>query len=213
MYLFINKNKRSDICYKDKTANKPKQTSLFNLQRQNTDNLALKLQADILKAKWHKVAPHLSDKFYQGIISISNAVNCNPSDLLALMNSESGLGTKPNQGSARGLIQIVPSTAKLLNTTTDEIEKMTPEQQISLVKKCLLLEKEAAGFKPEDKLNGGQLYAINFLPNEYRKSKNGVLSVKGDKYYSSNAEHLDVNKDDKITVNDLAKLIKQYTPK
>ncbi len=54
------------------------------------------------------------------------------------------------------------------------------------------------------KLSGGQLYALIFLP---ARAKNEVLTSSGEAYYSAN-RGLDANKDGKITISELDTRVK-----
>lgn len=62
-----------------------------------------------------------------------------PEHLANLINFESGFNTKAvNSGSnATGLIQFMPSTARILNTTVSELYNMSFKQQMQYVKKYI----------------------------------------------------------------------------
>ncbi len=161
-----------------------------------------------LKEKWKNKAPQLSDGFYNKATEVAKRVGCDANVLLGLMMSESGLKSSVvNKSSgATGLIQFMPSTAKILGTSTAALKKMSAEQQLVYVEKYLQNCKKAAGFKSGDKLNAGTMYTLVFLPAFAKKD---TLAIKGDKYYNANAG-LDVNKDGKITKNDLGQRIYKF---
>lgn len=159
-----------------------------------------------LYQKWKKINPDLKEDFYEKVIKISKNINCSPDDLLALMNSESGLDSKiTNSIGAVGLIQFLPSTARDLGTTTETLKNMSPVEQLDYVEKYLLKMKKTSGYTRLDKLNSGTLYALTFLP-AYAKQE--VLSTTNDKYYKQN-KGLDINNDGRITKTDLSRKLKQ----
>ncbi|MGN1153685.1 MAG: transglycosylase SLT domain-containing protein, partial [Candidatus Gastranaerophilaceae bacterium] len=164
-----------------------------------------------LKQTWAKKAPWLTDGFYNKATEVSKRVGCDPNVLLAIMDSESGLkpSVQNKRGGASGLIQFMPLTARALGTTTDEIRKMSAEQQLVYVEKCLLANKKMAGFAANDKLDAGTMYALVFLP---AYAKREVLALKGHKYYNCNAG-LDLNGDGAITKQDLGARVRKRIPK
>ncbi len=161
-----------------------------------------------LKNKWSKINPNLSQEFYEKVVQISDKLNCSANDLMALMNSESGLdSTAENKIGAVGLIQFLPKTAEGLGTTTQELKAMTPEQQLDFVEKFLVEAKKTAGYAGDAKVGPGTLYAFAFLPSY---AKNDILAEKDNdpyEYYAQNAG-LDLNNDGKITKADLARRVK-----
>lgn len=157
-----------------------------------------------LKNKWRKY--DMSDKFYSKVIDISKKVKCNPNDLMAIMKNESGFKADiQNSIGATGLIQFMPKTAKGLGTTTDKLKKMSKEEQLKYVEKYFVNNKKAAGFNKNEKIDGGTLYALTYLPAYAKKE---VLARRGHPHYDQN-KSLDVNKDGVITKTDLSKKVKQ----
>ncbi len=140
---------------------------------------------------------------------IAKRINCSYKDLLALMNSESGLNEKAVNSSsgATGLIQFMPATAKELGTSTEELRKMTALEQLSYVEKYLVKNKKMAGFKDNEKIGSGELYALVFLP---ARAKREILTDSTEKYYAANAKALDLNKDGKITKTELAQRLRSH---
>lgn len=145
-------------------------------------------------------------EFLNKVKQIAKRINCNYRDLLAVMNSESGIraDARNSASSATGLIQFVESTAKSLGTTTAALKQMTPIQQLDYVEKFYMKNKAAAGFGANDKLSAGDLYALTFLP---ARAKRDVLTSSGENYYNAN-RGLDINKDGKITKNELAQRVR-----
>ena len=152
----------------------------------------------------HKTSADKNDSaFLEKTKQIAKKLNCDYKDLLALMNSESGLNSKAVNSSsgATGLIQFMPATAKDLGTTTEKLKNMTPTEQLDFVEKYLVKMKKAAGFKSGEKLDCGDLYALVFLPG---RAKREIVTDSSEIYYAANAPALDLNKDGKITKTELA---------
>lgn len=128
---------------------------------------------------------------------VAQKFNINANDLLAVMLVETGGTLRPDirnpKSKATGLIQFLPSTARGLGTTIDELARMSRAEQMKYVEKYLVDNKLPQG------ATGGQIYAAVFLPAFINDE---VLTVKGEDYYESN-EGLDYNRDNKITRTDL----------
>lgn len=115
----------------------------------------------------------VSPSFKLRVLWIADALGCHPSDLMACMAWESGetfsSGIKNAAGSgATGLIQFMPRTARTLGTTTADLAKMTPEDQLKYV---YLYFKPSAG-----KLhNLGDVYMAILWPGGVGKPDSYVL--------------------------------------
>lgn len=147
----------------------------------------------------------LSKESQARLNEISSKINCNPKDLHALIRSESSgnpQAVNPASG-ATGLIQFMPKTAKWLGTSTEELMSMSQEKQMDYVEKYLVHMKKSAGFKQNEKLDSGQLYALVFMP---AKAKSGNLCESNSLAYQMN-EGLDMNHDGRIDNNDLSNRI------
>ena len=108
--------------------------------------------------------PFLADPNFQ--VELNNILSQNPNinkkDIYQIMLGESSLDPKaknPNS-TATGLFQFIESTANNLGTTTDEISKMTPAQQLNLYGR----------------------YINNYMQNE-EKSPDFVINIKEDGSY------------------------------
>lgn len=134
--------------------------------------------------------------------SVCKNINCEPDDLLAVMCSESRLDpTVVNPStSTTGLIQISPSSAAELGTTTYELAQMSAVEQLDYVEK--FFQAWNGNEPPEKKLDAGTLYTTIFLPAYRNYDDDAVLCQKGDAYYSGN-EGLDMNQDGIITKRDI----------
>ena len=174
------------------------------------------------KSKGQKVSngKKLGKGFLNRVKQVAKNLNCDYRDLLALINSESSLN--PQAGlrkdgtcaPAVGLIQFMDKGAIWslnnhygLNLTREKIVRMSAIEQLDLVEKTLFLAKRAAGYKQNDKLDAGTLYALVFLPGRANRE---VLCVKGERskngrllgYYEQNK--LDYDKNGDISKKDLA---------
>lgn len=155
----------------------------------------------------------LDSNFLNRVKEIAQKLNCDYKDLLALMNSESGIKTDNWNGStAVGLIQFTDaSVAELnnkygLNLTKEKIARMSPMEQLDLVEKYLTIAK-SYNFAPNERLSAGDLYAITFLPG---RAGQDILCRRGEKFYSQN-KGLDINNDGVISKQDLEnKLAKKH---
>lgn len=147
----------------------------------------------------------LSAKSQELIEGMSKRLGIDPSDLKAVIYSESGGNPKavnPN-GRATGLIQFMPKTAKNLGTSVEEIYNMSAEEQLApggVVERYLANAKKSAGFSNNEKLSGGQVYALVFMP---AKAKQGILTQRKDGAAYSLNKGLDTDGDGQVDVNDL----------
>lgn len=131
-------------------------------------------------------------------------------DLITIMKFESRLDPKarnPYSG-ATGLIQFMPSTARELGTSTEELSKMSAVEQLDYV----FMYFKQKGIKPGMSL--GDLYLAVFYPAAVGKSDNMVLGQQGasgfsGKVYDQN-KVLDKNKDGIITVADVKSSIERF---
>lgn len=145
------------------------------------------------------------------IEAISNKLNCKPEDLQAVINAESS--GKPNavnhSSGATGLIQFLPSTAKWLGTSTEELKQMSAEKQLDYVEKYLTLMKKSAGFNANDQIDASTLYSLVFSPAHAKKSSQAVLYSKGSEAYALNSG-LDKSGKGYITKADLGNRLNEY---
>jgi len=109
------------------------------------------------------MAANLGSNFYPKLIEICKEVGMRPEDLLAVMNSESGLNPASfNQnGGASGLIQFIPPTLVGLGYTGTpaEFRTLSGEEQLPWVKKYI--QSKGKGIKFD---SAGKYYVANFFP-------------------------------------------------
>ena len=146
----------------------------------------------------------LTKSFLNKTKQVAQRIGCNCKDLLAVMNSESGLNSRAvnKNGGATGLIQFMPSTARALGTTTEALRNMTPEQQLDYVEKFYVMNRKNF-VKSDRQLSAADLYTLTFMPAYVNKE---VLTGAGHKFYSAN-KGLDTNGDGQITKSDLAQRV------
>ena len=166
-----------------------------------------------LKNKWKSRAPHLTDEFYDKVVKISKRIKCSPTDLMALMHSETNGALKPGKWNeagnrAVGLIQFTDIAAKDMGTTLEKLEKMSAVEQLDYVEKFLVKTK-ARKFKDSDVIDSGTLYALVYLPAFADKDVIAQENNDPNNYYKKN-KVLDVNGDGKITKTDLSKQLKLH---
>ena len=152
----------------------------------------------------------LGKDFLEAVKAVAQRINCDYRDLIAVMNAESGL--KPDavnkKSGATGLIQFMPKTAERYGTTTVALKNMSAIEQLPYVEQYLKRCKKSAGFGDNDRLSGGELYALVFLP---ARAKREVLCERGEgnNYYEYNSG-TDYNKDGKITKAELDQRINKF---
>lgn len=136
-----------------------------------------------------------SGDFMSEVNRVADKFSLNPTDLLALMRSESGINPAAVNSStgATGLIQFMPATARSLGTTTEELRGMSAAEQMKYVERFFESVRLPSG------ASAGQLYAYVFLPGRARRE---VLTAAGEPFYEQN-RGLDMDKDGQITIADL----------
>jgi hypothetical protein len=149
----------------------------------------------------------LSPRFRVKVAGVVARLGMQPDDLLRIMSFETG-GTfdpsvKNRAGSgATGLIQFMPETAKALGTTTDELARMTPEQQLEYVEKYFAFYKGKLG-------NLQDAYMAVLSPRAIGQAADTPLFTQGSLEYRQNAG---LDRDDKgyVTVGDAAQMVRAY---
>ncbi len=152
--------------------------------------------------------------FKEKVESVARNLNCKPKDLLALMNSESGLNPKAQNKSSGtvGLIQFTDmaladiNKAYGLNLTKAQVKNMSAVEQMDIVEKFFMLAKKRR-FSASAQLSAGDLYALTFLPGRAARE---VLTQRGENFYASNRA-LDMNNDGKITKSDLEARMNKFS--
>lgn len=150
----------------------------------------------------------LSGDFVNKVKQIAQRLNCSYDDLLAVMNSESGLNPRAVNSSsgASGLIQFTSVAVQEMNRvygmnlSLEKIRNMSALEQLDLVEKYFKMTKSRA-FSSNARLSAADLYSLCYLPG---RATRDVLTHQGENYYDRG---LDVNGDGKITKSDLAQRI------
>lgn len=172
-----------------------------------------------MAAKWNRKYPNaknITKEFCQKVIDISEEIQCEPEDLMALMNLESGHTFDPaqkNRGGHEyyGLIQFGERAAQDVGKTLDELKSMSAIEQLDYVKKYLLIQKNAK--KIEGKLDTTTLYCLVFYPKASTQSDDYVIaqkdSEKSGRRYNAN-KGLDVDNSNTITRGELDRALDAY---
>lgn len=149
-------------------------------------------------------AKQITAEVVNKIKDISERLNCNPQDLMAVINAESGFNpqAKNKRSGATGLIQFMPRTARALGTSTEELAEMSAAKQLDYVEKYLQSIKKSV-FTKDHKLTGAELYALIYLPKNAAKEE---LAHEGTKYYNLN-RGLDKDNDGIISKSDLTQVV------
>ncbi len=125
----------------------------------------------------------LGPEFLARVKEVAQNINCDYQDLLAVMNSESGLNPAIQNlagHQAYGLIQFTPDAAREVGTTVDKLVKMSAVEQLDYVEKFYLNARKTRGFGNK-KFTAADLYAVTFLP---ARANRDVLCVKGERWES-----------------------------
>lgn len=154
----------------------------------------------------------LDKHFLKKTKKIAKKLNCDYQDLLALMNSESGLNPKATCGSYVGLIQFGNAAITELRTkcgckglTKEKILNMSRIEQLDLVEKLLMYNKKWK-FAPNAKLSAGDLYAMILAPG---RADREVLYSRGESGYNKTNAKMDYNNDGKITKSEMSRRIRE----
>ena len=138
--------------------------------------------------------------FLTAIDGVARKYSIDANDLIGLMYHESAGTMSPSvrgKNGATGLFQFMPAFFD-----TDTVAQMSRAQQVRHADEKIF----AANRLPRG-ANAGQIYAAVFLPGvAQNQNYQGVLSRRGDRYYSSNPS-LDNNNDGQIDYTDLARVI------
>lgn len=169
-----------------------------------------------LEKEWGNLARKskgFDHKFYQGVVAIAKEVMCDPDHLMSLINAESSFNPKHKTG----LFGFVGITRDKYNF---QPSKLTPNQQLPYIRKCLVEGKEMAyGENSNHALSPGELYSIIFVPGYLRgalKDPKHILVSKRSsnpqkrKFYNNPVNiNLDKQKKGYITIADMAKRIEE----
>lgn len=157
---------------------------------------------------------HVTPEFKSKVIEIAQKLGIDPDDLMAIMAFESGFSPTAVNGKsgATGLIQFMPSTARGLGTTTEQLAKMTALEQLDYVYEYF------KGYTGKIH-NVYDAYMVVFMPVAVGKDNDFILGIKDSdqimpgtkstcygKVYAQNSG-LDINKDGIITKGEAAQRV------
>ncbi len=137
---------------------------------------------------------HVTPEFLREVEGMSQRLGARPEHILAAMSFETGGSFDPAQpnnagGSATGLIQFMPDTARGLGTSTAELARMTPTEQLQYVEKY---------FEPYRGRLGDLESVYTSILSGSPHSGDEALFTQGTRAYSANSA-LDVNHNGVIT--------------
>lgn len=175
----------------------------------NSDAISSNTSTSNVKGTQVKTSPD----FMYKVQKIAAKLNCDPNDLLSVMNAESGINAScvgQSGKGAVGLIQFTDISIQELNNhgcniTKEQLKNMDPVKQLDYVEKYLEIAKSYS-FSKDAKLSAGDLYAVVYLPGRANRE---VLCEKGEDYYNQN-KPLDLNNDGKITKTELAQRVNTF---
>ena len=148
----------------------------------------------------------VSQEFLDLVCAMAGRLGTHPDWHLAVMANESGFSPSiTNSIGATGLIQFIPSTAKRLGTTTDELRGMSREEQLFWVEKYYA---PFAGRMHDVE----DVYMATFMPAHVGRGSDNIIAVKGQKVYDQNAS-LDRNKDGVLTNGDVGSVVRGHLAK
>lgn len=186
--------------------------SLLNAELEKNPEIASKLtkstEADIKdsgQAVDVDVSTIQDPDFNNKLEKIASSLGVKSNDLLAIMKQESGVNPQAvNKSSgATGLIQFMPTTARHLGTSVEDLHRMTAVEQLDYVYKYFKM----IGIKPG--MGVGDLYMAVFMPKYVGYDDNHVISTSGHAVYDQN-RGLDRNKDGSITVADVKNSVSRF---
>lgn len=151
--------------------------------------------------------------FMYKIQKVARNLNCDPNDLLSVMNAESGLDPAAENKSGKGAVGLIQFTSVAIeelnnhgiSVTKEQLKSMDAVKQLDYVEKYLQIAKQYS-FSSDAKLSAGDLYAIIYLPGRANRE---VLTSQGENYYDWN-KGLDINKDGQITKSELTQRVNNH---
>lgn len=140
--------------------------------------------------------------FRAELLRAASRMGLDPEPLAAVMALESGFNAQAvnPDGGATGLIQFMPSTARALGTTTDELFRLSATAQLPFVEKFYAKVGLRGGAAP------GDYYVATFMPSFIGHAGDEVIASAGQRVYESN-KGLDRNADGFLTVNDVRSVL------
>jgi len=151
--------------------------------------------------KYNWTGEHVTDDFKKKVIDISDQLQIDQDDLMAVMAFESRFdpAIQNYNTNATGLIQFMPSTAESLGTTIDQLASMSAVDQLDYVYEY---------FKPRTGTmnNLGDIYMAVLWPRAIGEDDSYVLWSQGTNTYNWNAG-LDVNSDGSVTRGEAVQIV------
>lgn len=149
---------------------------------------------------------NVTPEFISAVEGMAQRLGTHPEYLLAVMSFETGGSFSPAQpnnagGSATGLIQFMPDTARELGTSTDALARMSSVDQLQFVERYFNNRSD-----PGD-LNTLEGVYTTVLHGSPRPDADATLFSQGTSAYSANAA-LDINRDGRITSGEATSFVR-----
>ena len=152
----------------------------------------------------------ISKRVDQRIQEMAATLKTDSTSLKGVLFAESGFELN-GKGKAAGLNQLTNDGLSGFNKTygtnfdKKDIRNMNTMQQLDVAEASLQLSKQQAGFGENQRISGGQLFAMNLYPAN--AGKNTVLSAsQNSRAYRAN-KGLDFNGDGKVTIDEFTKAV------
>ena len=177
---------------------------LFNGQRSGDYNTKVDYDNQAIKTLIEK--GKVDTDFLKSLENMCNRLDMNCMAVLSVMHYETGgsfrSDIKNPNSSATGLIQFMGSTARGLETTTENLSKMNQVEQLKYVEKYFNLIKD--NFDEVDYLNPKNVALAVFYPRAIGQGDNYIIAEEGrsrldDRILKVNKDH---NGDGKITADE-----------
>jgi len=152
---------------------------LFNGQRSGDYNTKVDYNNPVIKTLIEN--DKVDTDFLNSLESMCNRLNMNCMAVLSVMHYETGGSFRPDiknpNSSATGLIQFMRSTAKKLETTTEDLSKMNQVEQLEYVEKYFNLIKD--NFDEVDYLNPKNVALAVFYPRAIGQGDDYIIAEEG----------------------------------
>ncbi len=203
------------------TTSTPLTTSEGNTSSSDTSNTTEQVGSSVLEGvtgqKIQKNNSQYGEAFLNKVKQVANNLHCNYRDLLAIMNSESGINANllSKNKDYGGLImfnkEYVNRGALGKGITFDQVISASPIKQLDYVEIYFKRAKQMAKIPDSQTLSSGQLYALAYLPGRAGRYDLCYSTETGkERHYYWDNKQLDANNDGKITRDEMGVRIRKF---
>jgi uncharacterized membrane protein YgcG len=147
--------------------------------------------------------PNVTPEFLRAVEGVAHRVGAQPEHLMAAMSFETGghfsSDVKNPHSSATGLIQFMDSTARGMGTSTAELARMTPTEQLTYVERY---------FEPYRGRLGDLESVYTAILSGHPHAAGETLFTEGSRAYAANAP-LDFDHDGRITTDEATSAVRR----